>query len=115
MVEYLIVAAIGAGLATAAILCNFKVQTTESWEAQQAMEKGLSTCCTKLVAENAQLRVSLAAGEMSEESKKVAAMTMAALGVVMTNNSGEPETEEMVRVVSAFNQCGDAGGDGLSS
>jgi hypothetical protein len=36
-----------------------------------------------LAAENAKLRVSLAAGEMTEEGKKVATITMAALDAVI--------------------------------
>ena len=40
-------------------------------------------CDDRLTAENAKLRVALAAGEMTEEGKKVAAMTMAALDAVI--------------------------------
>ncbi len=79
----LIGAAIGAGLAVAAILGGFKVQTKESWQEEQASGTAMRTCLWRVTAENAKLRVSLAAGEMTEEGKKVATMTMAALDAVI--------------------------------
>jgi hypothetical protein len=47
-----------------------------------------------LVAENAHLRLSLAAGEMKEDSKKIATMTMAALDGVITDEKAAIEKRE---------------------
>ena len=79
----LIGAAIGAGLAVAVILGVCKVQTKESWQEEQASGTAMRTCLWLVTAENAKLRVALAAGEMTEDGKKIAAMTMASLGTVI--------------------------------
>ena len=87
LAPYLIGGVLGAALALAAILGGFKVQTKESWEEGETRTNALSTGFHMVMAENARLRVSLAAGEMTEEGKKVAAMTMAALSAVITTHT----------------------------
>src|SRR5262245_18757860 len=84
MVMIMIGAAIGAVVCAAAILGGFKVQTKESWEEEEASTNGLRTCFYMMVAQNAKLRVALAAGEMTDDAKKVAAMTMAALSTLIS-------------------------------
>jgi hypothetical protein len=79
MVTFLIGAVVGAGLAVLTIFQEFDVKTKESWEQQERKMATAHSCVEKVVAENVQLRVALAAGEMTEDAKKVAAMTMAAL------------------------------------
>jgi hypothetical protein len=83
MVIFLVGTVVGAGLAVAAMFGAFKVQTKESWEADCQLGVAVRLRVYALVAENAQLRLSLAAREMTEEGKKVAAMTMAALDSVI--------------------------------
>jgi hypothetical protein len=74
---------IGAALTLEFILVNFEVQTKKAAEEISANIKAMLTGFYRLNAENAKLRVSVAAGEMTEEGKKVAAMTMAALDAVI--------------------------------
>lgn len=75
--------AFGAGLMLAFILLCFKVQTKEAWERFELEMKAHRKNLDKLTAENSKLRVALAAGEMTHDAKKVAAMTMAALDAVI--------------------------------
>jgi hypothetical protein len=79
MVTLLIGAVAGAGLALLSIFSEFKVISSERWEKHERETTATHSCVEKLVAENAQLRVALSAAEMTEDAKKVAAMTMAAL------------------------------------
>ena len=83
MVTILIGAAIGASLTAAVVFGGFKVLTREAWEEHEVTTNAMRTRVSALTAENAKLRVSLAAGEMTEDGKKVAAMTMAALDAVI--------------------------------
>lgn len=83
----LIGTAIGAGLAVAVILGTFELRTKEGWKEHELTTRALIMRIFMLTAENAQLRVSLAAGEMPEDEKKVAAMTIAALGTVISSES----------------------------
>jgi len=87
METLLIGAALGAGLAVAAIFGAFKVKTREAWEKEEQRHETTYSCLWMVTAENAKLRVALAAGEMTEEGKKVAAMTMAALSTVIRTNA----------------------------
>jgi hypothetical protein len=83
---FLIGAAIGAGLTVAFIVNACKVHTKAKWkefEVETATERKQVGMVT---AENARLRVALAAGEMTENGKKVAAMTMAALDAVIATD-----------------------------
>jgi len=83
LIGLVIGAVVGAGLCLATIFAEFKVKTKESWEEQEQEMAAAHSCVEKVVAENVQLRVALAAGEMTEDAKKVAAMTMAALDPVI--------------------------------
>jgi hypothetical protein len=83
MVMFLIGAAIGASLTVAVVLGAFKVHSKEAWEEHELTVTAMRTRVFALTAENAKLRVSLAAGEMTGDGKKVAAMTMAALDTVI--------------------------------
>jgi hypothetical protein len=83
----LIGAAIGAGLAVSYIVLAFKVQSRESLEREEARRTALWSCFYMLTAQNARLRVALAAGEMTEDGKKIAAVTMAALDAVASAES----------------------------
>jgi hypothetical protein len=78
-IVFLIGAVVGAGLTLLHIFLNFKVRDREWWEEHEKEVAGLRSGLQKEVAENARLRVSHAAGEMSEDANKVATMTMAAL------------------------------------
>ena len=84
LTPYLIGAAIGAALILAAIFGVFEVKTKEAWEQEEKRHDAAFTCLLLLQAENAKLRVALAAGEMTEDGKKIATMTMAALKAVIT-------------------------------
>jgi hypothetical protein len=70
-------AVIGTGLTLIGIFGNYKVERREWWEEYERKAMATQSGLEKAVAENAQLRVALAAGEMTEEGKKVAAMTLA--------------------------------------
>jgi hypothetical protein len=84
LIPLLVGVVVGAGLTVTAMLGTFKVMTRESWEEHELTMTALRSALEKRVAENAQLRVALAAGEMTEDAKKVATMTMAALDAVIT-------------------------------
>lgn len=84
MVTILIGAAIGAVVCAAAILGGFEVKTREAWEQAERRHETTHACLFLLIAQNAKLRVALAAGQMSDDAKKVAAMTMAALETVIS-------------------------------
>jgi hypothetical protein len=81
---FLIGAAVGAGVTALSILLNYEVHDREWWEEHERKVKATDSCLRKKVAENAQLRVALAAGEATEDAKKVAAMTMAAFEADIT-------------------------------
>jgi hypothetical protein len=65
------------------ILVNFKVQTKEKWEEYQREMKAERKYVEMVTAENAKLRVALSVGVLTEEGKKVAAMTTAALDALI--------------------------------
>jgi len=79
-------AVFGAGIMLAVILVCFKLHTKEKWQAFELEMATQRKHADKVTAENSKLRVALAAGEMTEEGKKVAAMTMAALDVVIATD-----------------------------
>lgn len=87
VIPVLIGAAIGAALTLGGILGNFRLKTNEAWEQEERRHENTSTCLVLVQAENARLRVALAAGNMTEEGKRVAAMTMAALRAVISAES----------------------------
>lgn len=70
---------IGAGLTLVGIFGNYKVQDREWWEEHERKVTGLHSGLNKMLAENSELRVALAAAEWTDDAKKVAAMTLAAL------------------------------------
>lgn len=76
---FLIGASVGAGLTALLIFLNYKVQDRESWEKRERETAALHSSVGKVVAENAQLRVALAAAELTEDAKMVGTMTLAAL------------------------------------
>lgn len=90
----LIGVALGAAWALGVIFSMCVVETKEKWHEHSHVVTALCNRVHALVAENAQLRVSLAAGEMTEEGKKVATMTIAALdAVVAAANEAIEESE----------------------
>lgn len=101
LTPFLIGVVVGAGLTLLTIFLNFVVKTRESWEEHEQTMAAAHSCVRKVVAENAQLRVALAAGEMTADGKKVATMTMAALETViaaervaLTSREARPRTLE---------------------
>lgn len=80
--------AFGAGLTLAVTLLCFKVQTKEAWQRFELEMNVHRKHVDKLTAENSKLRVALAAGEMTHDAKKVAAMTMAALDAIIDTDHG---------------------------
>lgn len=85
VIPVLIGAAIGAALTLCAILGNFKLKTNEAWEQEERRHETTFMCMTMLLSKVGKLRLALAAGHMTEEGKKVAAMTMAALDAVASD------------------------------
>jgi hypothetical protein len=83
METFLIGAAIGAGLTVAFVLNTCKVHTKVKWKEFEVEMATQRKQLYMVTAENARLRVALAAGEMTADGKKVAAMTMAALDAVI--------------------------------
>jgi hypothetical protein len=83
METFLFGAAIDAGFTVACILAGFNVQSREAWDEFQMAMRAQRKLGDTLTAENSKLRVALAAGEMTKDGKKVAAMTMAALDAVI--------------------------------
>lgn len=83
MTTFLIGAAIGAGLTVAFVLKACKMHTKEKWKEFEVEMATQRKQLYMVIAENARLRIALAAGEMTGDGKKVAAMTMAALNAVI--------------------------------
>ena len=94
LITILIGAAVGAGITVAIIFEGFTVMKNESWKAYELEGNAQRELVTKVVAENANLRVALAAGEMTEDSKKVATMTMTALNVVIATAKGAKQSRD---------------------
>jgi hypothetical protein len=74
---FLIGAVVGCGLTLLSIFSEFKVMDKDWWEKHETETAAAHSGLEKAVAENAQLRVALAAAEMTEDAKKVATMTLA--------------------------------------
>lgn len=87
VIPVLIGIVLGAGAAAGVIFSAFKVKTDEEWAREEKLHQNTMTCLVLVNAENARLRVALAAGHMTEEGKRVAAMTMAALRTVISTES----------------------------
>lgn len=89
MTTFLIGAAIGAGFTVAFVLKLCKVHTKVKWKEFEVERASQHKQVYIVTAENARLRVALAAGEMTADGKKVAAMTMAALDAVIGNEDSQ--------------------------
>lgn len=91
MEAYLISAAIGAVIGAiygaGAIVGMFDVRSWEKAAEEQRNKENWKTLAFLAMAQNARLRVSIAAGSLTEEGKKIAAMTMAALDAVTTTEA----------------------------
>lgn len=83
----LIGVAIGACLACGVIFSLCVVTKKEDWEAQHELNMAVCMRVFQLEAENARLRLGLAAGEMTEDGKRIATMVMAALAAVSSAKS----------------------------
>ena len=89
LIPFVVGAAVGVGLTLGVIFESCKVIKKEEWKEDELARDATRSAMMKALAENANLRVALAAGEMTEEGKKVAAMTMAALDVVISTAKDE--------------------------
>lgn len=91
MDAYLISAAIGAVIGAiygaGAIVGMFDVRSQEKAAKEQRNKENWKTLAFLAMAENAKLKVALAAGEVTEEGKRIAAITIAALSAVITATS----------------------------
>ena len=91
-IAFLIGLFIGACAVVGFILEGYEVHKKADWEEHMLTMDALGTRVDKLTAENASLRVALGAGEMTEEEKKVALLTMAAPDAV--NSAGNEPIQE---------------------
>jgi hypothetical protein len=93
MEAYLIGAMIGAIVGAGAIVGLFDVRSPQKAAEQQRSNEIWKTLAFLAHAQNARLRVSIAAGSLTEEGKKIAATTMAAIDAVATTAANAvPET-----------------------
>lgn len=83
----LIGVALGACWACGVIFGTCEVQTKENWKADHELRMAVCMRVFRLEAENARLRLFIAAGEMPEGGKKIARMAIAALGTVASTES----------------------------
>jgi hypothetical protein len=90
MAAYLIGGAIGA-LIGAIVIAGAIFGTLEHsmWQKEQRDNQYWITLVYLAMAENAKLRLSLAEGQMTEDSKKVAAMTVDAIETVLASKRDE--------------------------
>ncbi len=79
LIGLVIGAVVSAGVTLLGIFMNYKVEDREWWEKHEQEVAGLRSGLNKMAAKNAELRVALAAAERTEDAKKVATMTLAAL------------------------------------
>ena len=97
MGAYLISAAIGAVIGAiygaGAIVGMFDVRSREKAAKEQRNSETWHTLAFLATAQNARLRVSIAEGGLTEEGKKIAAMTMAAVDAVTTSEANAIVTE----------------------
>ena len=85
MITFLIGAVIGGFVVGAFILGTFKVLSKEQWREHEVTTRALWRNVDGLMAENAKFEVALSAGQMTDDGKKVAAMTMEALNGVIAS------------------------------
>ena len=88
-IAFLVGAVVGASFVFGIILEGYEVHKKGTWEEYWLETR---TRVQTLSAENASLRVALAAGEMTEEGKKGALLTMAAPDAV--NSAGNEASQE---------------------
>ena len=81
VMTFLIGAGIGAAIAVGIILNVFEVQKKEAARETRQLSAAVQSRLYALEAENAKLRMWLAAGEMTTQGKTIAAKVMAALDV----------------------------------
>lgn len=77
---FLIGVVVGVGVTLVGMFTNYVVKDREWWEKEKREMEAAHTCAQEVAAENLKLRVALAAAEMTQEAKQVAAVTMAAFG-----------------------------------
>jgi hypothetical protein len=77
-IVFLIGVGLGVGVTLVGIFTNYIVKDRKWWEKEQREMEAAHTCAQEVVAENFKLRVALAAAEMTQEARQVAAVTMAA-------------------------------------
>lgn len=82
---FLIGAVVGIGFTLLVIFGNYKVEDREWWEEYERETAAVRSGLKKAVAENSQLRVALAAAEMTEDAKKVATMTLASFDAAIAD------------------------------
>ncbi len=82
---FLIGAIVGCGLTVLTVFLKFVVKDTDAWQEDEQEMAAARSCVKKVVAENAELRVAFAAAERTEDAKKVATMTLAALDAAIAN------------------------------
>jgi len=83
LVPFLIGLVLGAAWALGVIFSMCVVELKEKRHEHNHVATAVRYRVYALEAENAQLRIALAAGQMTEEGKKIATMTMAALDAVI--------------------------------
>jgi hypothetical protein len=83
----LIGVALGACWACGVIFSLCVVTKKEDWKAEHDLKMAVCMRVFRLEAENARLRLGLAAGEMTGDGKKIATMAMAALDAISTAES----------------------------
>lgn len=83
LTTFLVGLALGAAWALGAIFSICIVRTKESWKEHEAGMDAMLSCVFFWQAENAKLRLALAAGAMTDEGKKIATKAMAALDSVI--------------------------------
>lgn len=82
---------LGGLLVVGAIFATCVVTTKEAAQEADKISEAVRMRVYALEAENAQVRIALAAGQMTEEGKKIATMTIAALdAVIATANEAIP-------------------------
>jgi hypothetical protein len=82
---FVIGAVVGAALTALSIYSEFEVIDRERWEKSKREAAATHAGFEKAVAEIAQLRVALAAAEMTEDAKKVAAMILASFDAAVAD------------------------------
>jgi len=87
VIPVLIGIALGVGATLGVIFGEFEVKTKEACAQEERLHETTFMSMTMLLSEIGKLRVALAAGHMTEEGKKIAAMTMAALGAVASTEA----------------------------